>query len=332
LQPIRIYSHLEELETVWGRKWGAQGEVGKLRSVVVCRPTENEVTREKKDNPNFLRLRLGVWNLEKLQTQHDEFVRVLKDEVPEVIEWDVTKVYTGPYHTTMILTPTRGFAVVINGGAIIGGVRAIGAWKAKEVLYTRMLVELGVPILYTVHGNGTFTGAHCIFIDPTHIVIGNLSIQGGDLGSLEGARQVAPILKMAGVEEIHITHLSPFVGDLDEGFTMADVGLGVYHGLPKETIEYLHKKKVSLIEVPYEEKVREAVNLLAIEPGKVVMPAGNPRTAKALRKEGIDVIEVELQEFATCGIGCRCLTLPLIREKEPTLEELEGRKAFMKRA
>ena len=54
-----------------------------------------------------------------------------------------------------------------------------------------------------------------------------------------------------------------------------------------------------------------------LEPGKLVMPAGNPYVTGELRKRGIEVIEVDLSEFtAIGGGGPTCLTTPLIRDYE----------------
>lgn len=75
-----------------------------------------------------------------------------------------------------------------------------------------------------------------------------------------------------------------------------------------------------------------ATNIIALEPGKVIMAAGNPRTARALRKEKIEVIEVDLSEFRKSGVGPRCLTLPLIRDPDPSILKREGRMGRMRLA
>ena len=37
-------SYLDELELIWGKRWGAQG-IGRLREVAMVRPTETEVRK-----------------------------------------------------------------------------------------------------------------------------------------------------------------------------------------------------------------------------------------------------------------------------------------------
>jgi N-dimethylarginine dimethylaminohydrolase len=84
-----------------------------------------------------------------------------------------------------------------------------------------------------------------------------------------------------------------------------------------EFIDYLlHKKGFDLIEIPEEEVNGCPSNFLVIEPGKLIMPAGNPTVTAELRKRGITVIEVDLSEFTNAGGGPTCMTVPLIRDEE----------------
>jgi len=333
-------SFRDEMGLIWGRKWGAQGEIGKLKSVVVCKPTENEVSQEKQDAPSLFFLYHGkdgsVQDLGKMQEQHENFVNILKNEVDEVIEWDPAGEMCGPYVTLMNLTATRA-PVVLNEGAILHRFSHTPAGKGIEVIWQNILTELGVPILLTIHGKGTLTGGNWVFLDSEHVCIGN-SIASNS----EGIQQVIPILEQVGVKEVHEVYLrgsmvnlvwpAPGHMHLDSALGIADLGLGVEYGLPTQTIEYLLRKGVNLIEAPPEEQRAKATNFLTLEPGRVIMPTGNPRTTKALRKEGIEVIEVDVSEMVKSGVGPRCLTLPLIRDPDPSIKELEGRMGVVKLA
>ena len=48
-------SYLDELELIWGKRWGAQG-IGRLREVAMVRPTETEVKKLYEEDSRFLRL------------------------------------------------------------------------------------------------------------------------------------------------------------------------------------------------------------------------------------------------------------------------------------
>jgi arginine deiminase len=45
------------------------------------------------------------------------------------------------------------------------------------------------------------------------------------------------------------------------------------------------------------------LNFLFLEPGKLLMPAGNPIVTAELQKRGVEVIEIELSEFTMGGGG-----------------------------
>jgi dimethylargininase len=65
----------------------------------------------------------------------------------------------------------------------------------------------------------------------------------------------------------------------------------------------------------------EGVESLAVDPaepsaanlvtanGRIVMPAGNPRTAAVLRQRGLDVIEVDVSELQKAESGVTCMSL-----------------------
>ena len=146
---------------------------------------------------------------------------------------------------------------------------------------------------------------------------------------MEGLRQVEQVLRDLGVEDIHIAHLPGYLYTrrhqeggssgmfhLDGTFGMAYYGVGVIWpgGVGYDTILWLQNKGVDLIEVSDEELLSFGVNLLPIAPKKVIVPAFNLKMTEALKKRGIDVIELDLSEFAKGGGGPTCLTLPLIRD------------------
>ena len=56
-----------------------------------------------------------------------------------------------------------------------------------------------------------------------------------------------------------------------------------------------------------------AINFVAIEPGTVVMPAGNPRSQELLEKNGIKVIPVDISEILKGYGAIHCCTAFLKR-------------------
>lgn len=70
----------------------------------------------------------------------------------------------------------------------------------------------------------------------------------------------------------------------------------------------------ALVECPEEEFDTQGCNVLTLEPGVVVICAGNPVTTGRLRERGVDVLEYEGNEISVARIsGPTCNTRPLLR-------------------
>jgi N-dimethylarginine dimethylaminohydrolase len=301
----------DELERTWARKWGAMSEIGKLRMALVSRPTENEVHM-----PDVGREWVfGQVELERMQKEHDQYVEILKSEGVEVAYMDVPAVAMGPYGRLRMLTYTHSI-VIIDGGAILSRY-GLAPWRrGTEVYQQRALAKLGCPILYQIHGKATLEfGGNMCWLDPKHMVIGI-----GPSSTLDGVEQVTPILKRAGVEEIHLAYFSDFMHlDLILGIPDAWLAMVDPVRLNIHTIDYLKKKGFNILEVPDEEARKQAINIVTLEPGKVIMPAGSPKTAAMLREEGVDVIDSPFTEGAKQQSAARCSTCDMIRDKGPFL-------------
>ena len=317
---FRKISFMDELEAMWGRKWGAQSKVGKLRYALVSPPSDNEESEEILEDPVFYGLPDGVPpNLKKMREQYHGLVKVLQDNGVELEEMEVPPYFMGPYcRNRMVWAPASAF--VINGGAIVPRY-GLAPWrKGLEVIIAKRLAALGCPILYTVHGTGIMeSGGNIFFLDPHHALIGI-----GPSGNEEGFEQVSSLLYRNGVKEIHKVIFS---GDihLDIVLGLADSHMALVYppGLDEKTLDYLDSKGIELVEVTDEEHKNSACNILALEPGKIIMVAGNPRAVAILRQRGIEVIEVEMSEFVLAGGGPHCAVGSLIRDPGPLLTPRE---------
>ncbi|MBI2304055.1 MAG: hypothetical protein HYU86_04850 [Chloroflexi bacterium] len=332
-RPLFDVDYMSELEAMWGRKWGAQTDLGKLRMVLVSKPVVGELTpehiEEMKRAPALYGLVRGIPDLKKQQEQHANFVTILRSHGVEVVDLNLPPEPRGIY--VPVVRGVRGTRdiVVINGGAIIPR-NAIATKRGCEPYWAQRVIELGCPILYTVHGSGCFEGGNVCWLDSKHVMIGV-----GLRGNLEGIRQVEFVMRNAGVEDVHVVYLAGYLNKalgyqhhLDCVFNMVDEGLAVCYvpGIDYLSLDHLIRKGIKLIEVPPEEMRNAACNCLAIEPGKVIMVAGNPYTHEALVKEGCEVIEVDWSEYtkqgggASGGGGPICATAPLIRDPGPMLK------------
>lgn len=315
---------MDELEKTWGKAWGGQSSYARLRAVVVHRPGEEAAWGEL--DPDFFNLPSGMPDLGRMQAQHDAFVEVLREHGVEIYPLYAPQPLHGTYGVPLRSATYTHETLMVRGGAII--CRCAPAYKrGLEYYHSRTLGSLGCPILHTVHGKGFFESSNAVWLDKK-----SLPLALSQRSNMAGVEQVARVLGEFGVEDTHIVHLPGPLNTrksqtgggggafhLDMVFGVAAERIGVIYpqGVGYEFIDYLlHTKGFDLIEIPEEEVNGCPSNFLALAPGLLVMPAGNPVVTGELRKRGIEVIEVDLSEFTNAGGGPTCMTLPLIRDEE----------------
>ena len=317
-------SFLDELEKIWGKRWGAQG-IGKLREVVVVKPTEVEVDPLYDQDPAYFLFNGRKPDLELMQKQHDGMVSVYKKLGIKVhfMEYDQLPLSYGRLKRSL----SAAACFIINGGAIISR-PAPPYWRGREPFLSRFLVGLGCPILYTVHGKGVWIGAFRRMTDD--FIVGMLSTDCNQ----DGLEQVRPVFERSGYKKILVARspgpLNYFYDDVpgwmhaDMWIAPVDVRLALIYPpwCDFETIRELLALDYKLIEVPKEEQLRTyACNALALEPRRLLICEGAPQTVKALEKEGVEVIKIPYDEVMKYGGGISCTTGCLIRDPGPKLFE-----------
>jgi N-dimethylarginine dimethylaminohydrolase len=100
------------------------------------------------------------------------------------------------------------------------------------------------------------------------------------------------------------------------GLASADVAVVFPWVTPFVVCDKLMEKGYRIAEVQraHEARIGFATNFVALEPGVIVVSAGNPETAEALDSHGIRVIEVDMSEIAKGMGGIHCCTAILRRE------------------
>ena len=207
-QPEPPFQDAAELERVWGRRWGASDEVGRLRSVLVRAPRgEWDVVRADAWNEAAGALvdPGGMWywesreppDRERVAAQHRGLVSALRAEGVEVVfvEGD------GPAHLTRPIY-TRDPLLTVPGGAIIGRM-APAMRRGEEPLVSLAVAAAGMPILRTITGTGLVEGGSFVKLRPTVAAYGT-SFRCNE----EGARQLRDALADLGIELIVV----PMVG------------------------------------------------------------------------------------------------------------------------
>ena len=105
----------DEVEQLWGRPWGAEG-IGKLREVVVSRPTENEIRDEyAREWQYYYSSSAGNADLGRLQAQFDEYYQALADNGVRVNYIEPPVPAIGAYGYIKNLVTLAGGGLVARG-------------------------------------------------------------------------------------------------------------------------------------------------------------------------------------------------------------------------
>jgi N-dimethylarginine dimethylaminohydrolase len=314
--PEPTFESKDQQEYIWGRRWGCNNDVGRLRMVLMHRPGDElkivDASKRLDDIGAFGDPETGwYWRgnkvppLEAMQMEHDALVAALKAEGVEVINVERNAMLPGKMKTVY----TRDSVIVVDGGAIV---TRLGPpiRRGEERAVTQTLVHIGMPILRTIHGAGIMEGGSFAFINPKTVVIG-ISSRVNE----EGTRQVEEVLKVMGVEVIRV-HLTGYRLHIDGAFVMIDVDTAIINPtqLPFWFLEKLKEMKIRTIEVHPDDGV-STINCLAVRPGRIIASDQvSNRTLDALDRAGISVIKVGYENMYLGGGGIHCSTSPLARD------------------
>jgi N-dimethylarginine dimethylaminohydrolase len=302
----------QELAAVWGEQWGAHDEVGLLRRVLMRRPGPEleQISGDAYDERvGALVDPEGGWywtgreepDLERVALQHAGLVAVLREQGVDVT---VAEPLGGRFVKSVYV---RDPLVTVPGGAVIArmGVRMR---RGEEPATTRLIAELGMPILGTITGTGTVEGGSFVKLRSGLAAYG-VSIRCNRAGAL----QLEQILGHIGWRLL----LVPIAGysiHLDLHLAMVDRHKALVDAehLPYEFLQTLRAEGFELIDAAADE--HWALNALCLSPGRVLMSSDAPRTAEVLDRAGVEVITVEYDEIHKNGGGVHCSTIELVRD------------------
>jgi N-dimethylarginine dimethylaminohydrolase len=184
----------------------------------------------------------------------------------------------------------------------------------EERWVSRALAELGIPILRSVRGRGTFEGADLMWIAPHRAILAV-----GLRTNAEGAGQVKSILEEMGVS-VAVTHLPPGTMHLMGQLRIVDhdLAIGWPGRLPEDAVHSLEQAGLQVAFLPDESEASRsfALNFVTLGPREILMPAGNARSLAFFEQLGIRCRTVEVGEIGKAAGSIGCLTGILEREVE----------------
>lgn len=284
--------------------WGVDSEVGKLRSVLMRRPGK-EI--EGITDPAAVAMK-EIWDVGKVREEHDALAEIYRNHGVTVhyIEDMAPHLPNAIYARDLVLMTPEG-AIVARPAA--------GCRIGEEVYAARQLAKLGVPIIKTVNGNGVFDGACCLWMDRKTCMLGY-----GKRCNPSAAAQVEEELRNMGVEHLIKVEIPRGMAHLDSFMAFADlkVALVLKIAAPDTIYNELEEREFNIVDIPdYDEFGRFCQNFVALEPGKIVMPTGCPKTVKALEKAGVECIQLDVSEIMKGNGAIHCMTAFLKRDSVP---------------
>ena len=298
----RTASLRQELGHVWGA-CGVACEWSPPKAVLLHRPGAE---LEELADPDAVQM-LAPLDAARARRQHDAFAQAYRDA-------GIAVYYVEPPETP---PPNLMFVAdlifMTPEGAILG--RPASSVRAGEERWVaRRLAELGIPILRSVRGKGTFEGADGAWIDPKTVLLAT-----GLRTNAEGAAQVTSLLREMEVEVLQVglpygvMHLMGVLRIVDR-----DLAIGWPRRAPYAAVEALRARGYSVLLLPDEGEALHgmALNFATLGPRQILMAAGNPITQAFYEDAGITCQTVEVDELHKAAGGIGCLTAVL--EREPT--------------
>lgn len=296
----------EEIGKIWA-SCGVDNEWAELESVLLHRPGEE---LDAVGDPDAAQMTDRLES-DRAGRQHDDLAAAYRSAgvtvryVDPVLDPVGRVCYpTGrPTHPNLMFVADLMF--MTPEGAILG--RPASTVRAgEERCVARRLAELGIPILCSVRGNGTFEGADAAWLDRDTVMLAT-----GLRTNREGAAQVRGLLHAMGVEVVHVglpygaMHLMGQLRFADHDLAVAWPGR-----VPYAAIEALRTRGCRVLFLPDEGEATSgmALNFVTLGPRCILMPAGNDLTQSFYEEAGIECMSVGVDELTKAAGGVGCLT------------------------
>jgi N-dimethylarginine dimethylaminohydrolase len=296
-------SFSQEMKELWG-DWFCNSEIGKLEAVLMHRPG-GEIEGITAGNFAEFRFR-GPMNPDKARAQQDALVDLYQSHGVNVFYVEGQR---SDRPNAMFM---RDLMFMTPEGAIVCR-PAIPSRRGEERAVAKTLANLGVPIIKTINGDGYFEGACAMWVNSDTVIVGT-----GSRSNESGTQQVEAELRNIGVKNIIRTQIPYGSIHLDGYMNMVDRNKLVifpWH-VTYDCAKQLMDLGIELIELTniHELKQGMSMNFVALEPGKVVMPSNNPETKEFLHLNGVEVIEIEMDEIMKGWGALHCMTAFLKRQ------------------
>jgi len=306
-------------------KFGAQTEYGKLKKVLMHRPTEENrrITPWNKDA--YLFRDVVYWK--EFQREHDVFSDLLRDEGIEVVMLTdlLDEDQAGIAETLPNMVYTRDVCMVSKLGA--HSLRmTYAARQVEPFLIEKAMEKLGVPIAQRITPPALVEGGDFVWLNEETAMMGFIT-----RSNEAGVNMVREKLMGGGaVKEFVAVPLPSFRVHLDGAVMVMSPDIALFHeaslGLYPAYVydeegvrlqylrDYLEGKGLEVIEGNDTEVRVFGTNIVGLGDHKCVSYEWNERIIDILDDRGFDVLTIPGSQLSIGGGGPHCMTCPILRE------------------
>jgi arginine deiminase len=306
-------------------KFGAQTEYGKLKKVLMHRPTEENrrITPGNKDA--YLFRDVVYWK--EFQREHDVFSDLLRDEGVEVVMLTdlLDEEQAGIAETLPNMVYTRDVCMVSKLGA--HSLRmTYAARQVEPFLVEKAMERLGVPVAQRITPPALVEGGDFVWLNGETAMMGFIT-----RSNEAGVNMVREKLMGGGaVKEFVAVPLPSFRVHLDGAVMVMSPDIALFHeaslGLYPAYVydeegvrlqylrDYLEGKGLEVIEGNDTEVRVFGTNIVGLGDHKCVSYEWNERIVGILDDRGFDVLTIPGSQLSIGGGGPHCMTCPILRE------------------
>ncbi|HFC12867.1 MAG TPA: amidinotransferase [Anaerolineae bacterium] len=288
-----------ETNGIWG-EFGINSEYGKLKAVLLHRPSDEIITND----PNMAQM-LASLDLARAQAQHDAIADIYRAHAVTV---HLTELQRQPSPNQMFMADL--FTMTPEGAILARPASEVRA--GEERVAAQNLATVGAPIVRSVSGRGTFEGADMLWLSPTHVIVGR--------GLRTNAVAIAQITTVLGEMGVRVTKVDLPVGSMHLMGMLRivdhDLALGWPTRLAWAAADALKEEGYKLHFLPHLDEGLSgfAFNSVTLGPRKLFIAAGNPKTQAFYESLGITCVTTPVDELAKASGAIGCLTGIVARE------------------
>ncbi|MGM0652912.1 MAG: dimethylarginine dimethylaminohydrolase family protein [Bacillota bacterium] len=290
-------------------KYNGQSETGKIRSVLMKKP-ETAWKSQEHISTQWKQLQYpSEPDYNKALDEYNIFASIIEEHVREV------HYLPDDENTWLDSIYTHDPVIITKNGAILCNMGKVERCEEAAII-GKYLESIGIPVIGEIKAPGKVEGGDVVWFDDNTAAVGL-----GYRTNIEGVNQLRNLTRgmVKEITEVPLPHgngpdeclhLMSMISPVDRDLAVVYSPLMV---VPFRDL--LIEKGIKFVEVPDDEYDTFACNVLALEPSKCVMIAGNPKTKNMLEKEGVTVFEYPGEDVSIKGGGGpTCLTRPLLRD------------------